>query len=108
MWLSPLGMWGRTCVKRGPFSNSVMIKILNLFVIHAGERAEWHLDNVMLLANETLPLTLYDNFEGEVSSGKTWFLISGGKVLNDSCSSDGPVLAFSPASSTRILSFTSI
>ncbi|KAG7169873.1 Reelin-like, partial [Homarus americanus] len=58
------------------------------------ERAEWHLDNVMVLANETLPLTLFDAFDGNRSIASPWFLKSGAS-LTPGCGRDDEVLLFS-------------
>ncbi|XP_045618804.2 reelin [Procambarus clarkii] len=58
------------------------------------ERAEWHLDNVMALANETLPRSLYDAFDGNRSEASPWFLMAGASVA-PACGRDTNVLHFS-------------
>lgn len=64
----------------------------------SGERAEWHLDNVMVMANESAPLTLSDDMDGNRSTYNPWFSVSGATVT-PGCGSDevdgGNVMLFS-------------
>ncbi|XP_064117876.1 LOW QUALITY PROTEIN: reelin-like [Macrobrachium nipponense] len=57
------------------------------------ERAEWHLDNVMVLANETLPTFLFDTFDGNASRALPWFLTAGSHIDQD-CGSKDAVMLF--------------
>ncbi|XP_071551543.1 LOW QUALITY PROTEIN: reelin-like [Panulirus ornatus] len=66
-----------------------------------GERAEWHLDNVMVLANETLPLTIFDAFDGNTSASSPWFLTEGA-AQTPGCGRDNDhVLLFSGATGPK-------
>ncbi|KAK7028236.1 hypothetical protein SK128_005963 [Halocaridina rubra] len=58
-----------------------------------GEHAEWHLDNVMVLANETLPQALLDTFDGNTSVSLPWFLTSGSSLLKG-CGKNDSVMMF--------------
>ncbi|XP_068201519.1 reelin-like [Palaemon carinicauda] len=57
------------------------------------ERAEWHLDNVMVLANETLPIDLFDNFDGNTSKHIPWFMTHGSHI-SEYCGSGDFAMVF--------------
>ena len=53
----------------------------------ANNRAEWHLGNVILSANETLPYSLSSNEDkyNPLKTSETWFWIRGGEEISNSC-----------------------
>ncbi|CAL4063823.1 unnamed protein product, partial [Meganyctiphanes norvegica] len=58
---------------------------------HKEPNAEWHLDNVMIMANESVPLTLSDDFGGNSSS--PWFLSVGTQTM-PGCGEEDPLFLF--------------
>ncbi|KAG0709950.1 Reelin [Chionoecetes opilio] len=64
------------------------------------ERAEWHLDNVMVLANETLPSTLHSVGDDADSLPHTWFSYEGA-TLHPTCGRNTSVMLFSGPTGPR-------
>ena len=70
-----------------------------LCVCVAEERADWHLDNVMVLANETLPSTLHHMSNDVDSLSHVWFLHEGAS-FQPACDRNTSVMLFSGPTGT--------
>ncbi|KAB7504617.1 Reelin [Armadillidium nasatum] len=57
-----------------------------------GTQAEWQLDNVMILANNTLPLNVIEDFSSDPNDA--WFMIKGGEIKKG-CKKGDNALVFS-------------
>ncbi|XP_050716652.1 reelin-like isoform X2 [Eriocheir sinensis] len=64
------------------------------------ERTEWHLDNVMILANETLPSTLHEAFNDTEKFSFPWFLHEGAS-FGPACKRNTTVMLFSGPAGLR-------
>ncbi|KAK8377791.1 hypothetical protein O3P69_014024 [Scylla paramamosain] len=64
------------------------------------ERADWHLDNVMVLANETLPSTLHHTAGDADSLPHVWFLHEGAS-FQPACDRNTSVMLFSGPTGPR-------